>query len=53
MFTRRGSMRLIGGDVPALALSGCTAQTAEASVAPPLPPSRKWLAKLGEGLPED
>lgn len=53
MLTRRDSIRLIGASIPAIALGSFTVPAAEASGAPPLAPDRKWLAKLGEGLPEE
>jgi all-trans-8'-apo-beta-carotenal 15,15'-oxygenase len=49
MLTRRRSLGLIAASVPAVALGGCS----PASAAPLLPPSRRWLAKLGEGLPRE
>jgi all-trans-8'-apo-beta-carotenal 15,15'-oxygenase len=48
---RREAIRLLGGVVPVGTLVGCAARAIETS-APPLAPQRQWLAKLGEGLPE-
>lgn len=53
MLTRRDSIRLIAASVPAVALSSCSSPAEETLREPPLPPDRKWLAKLGEGLPQE
>jgi all-trans-8'-apo-beta-carotenal 15,15'-oxygenase len=53
MFTRRQTIRLMSGAAAGIALSGCAPGASEQSAAAPLTPDRKFLAKLGQGLPAE
>ncbi len=50
MLTRRDSLMLAGAAV----LAGCAPGLGgDVAAAPPLPPDRQWLARLGQGLPAE
>lgn len=53
MLTRRQTIELIGASGPAIALSSSATSAEERARTSPLPPERRWLAKLAEGLPEE
>jgi all-trans-8'-apo-beta-carotenal 15,15'-oxygenase len=53
MLTRRETIGLMGGAAAGFALGGCASNVPDQSAAPKLEPDRKWLAKLGQGLPEE
>jgi all-trans-8'-apo-beta-carotenal 15,15'-oxygenase len=60
MFTRRQVIRMMSRTFAGITLSGSAialnsyaSDLPELSAASPLAPDRKWLAKLGEGLPQE
>jgi all-trans-8'-apo-beta-carotenal 15,15'-oxygenase len=53
MFSRRQTIRLMSDAAAGIALTGCATGSSKQSQTAPLAPDRKWLAKLGQGLPEE